>query len=98
MESLITIWQAGGGTFGIGVALNTQLMAGALTSTTDSGAACAPEAAPKIPVAAMTATRIVIFTAICLPSRKYCQNMLAIPLKIEFRQISRRRPALPIAF
>ena len=32
---------------GIGVALNTQLMAGAATSTTESGAACAPEAAPK---------------------------------------------------
>jgi ribose 1,5-bisphosphokinase PhnN len=70
MESLTTTWQAGGGAFGIGVALNTQLMAGAATSTTESGAACAPEAAPKSPAAAMTATRNEIFTVICLPSKK----------------------------
>jgi hypothetical protein len=55
---------------GILVGLNTQLMPGAATLTTESGAACAPEAAPKIPAATKTATRIVIFIIICFSSKK----------------------------
>ena len=47
-------------------------LAGASTLTTATGAAHAPEAAPKHAAAAMAATRIVIFTVICLPSKKYC--------------------------
>src|SRR5580692_11345211 len=90
MESLTTTWQAGGGTLGIGVVLNTQLVPGAATSTTESGAACAPDAAPKSP--AMTAPRIVIFTAIDLPSKYSARVCPSILLKIVFRQ----RPAIPI--
>src|ERR1700692_3762226 len=72
MESLTTTLQAGGGALGILVGLNTQLMPGAATLTTVRGAACAPEAVPKHPAAAMTAARIVTFTVICFSSKKYC--------------------------
>jgi hypothetical protein len=70
MESLTTTEQAGGGELGILVGLNTQLMPGAATLTTDRGAACAPDAAPKHVAAATTATRIVIFNVICFSSKK----------------------------
>src|SRR5580698_2637078 len=81
MESLTTTWQAGGGTLGIGVALNTQLVPGAATSTTESGAACASKTAPKMPAAATTATRIMIFTVMGLLSKNTAEVCLFILLK-----------------
>jgi len=45
--------------------LNTQLTAGAPTSTMVSGPACAAEAAAKHPAAAMLAAAIAIFIVIC---------------------------------
>src|SRR5580704_4792940 len=97
MESLTTIWQAGGGTFGIGVALNTQLVAGAATSTTESGAVCAPEGAQTIPAAAMTATCNVIFTVICLRSKKYRRSVLVYTPKNCIPAVTAQQPAIPIA-
>src|SRR5579862_9034308 len=90
MESLTTIWQAGGGAFGIGVVLNTQLVAGAATSTMERGAACTSKTAPNIPAAAMTAMRIMIFTVMDLASKKPAEVCLFILLKIASRQCPRR--------
>src|ERR1700686_3204922 len=96
MESLTTTLQAGGGALGILVGLNTQLMPGAATLTTVRGAACAPEAVPKHPAAAMAATRIGIFTVICFLSKKNAaEACMFMHLKAEFGQHPRQRPATP---